>query len=172
MKLGGSVAGGGSPRGAARRYLAAGVVAVALAGCAVSRHKPPDPAQGLRDIHDRLSAISTRQGFHNGIHTSEGTAGRLDYLFIRFTLDGVKRRHESLDDLLGLIGRVCASPEFAGLAIEVEVRSPEEADRRYLRDTVAGAAGNRPNIAVLPRAAGYSGIIISVTRPRQDFVMR
>lgn len=143
--------------------LAAVIAATSLAGCA-ARRPAPDPTVRARDIHEGITIVGNRHGFHSGIHKQRDAGRDIDYTYVRLPLDGVKMRHYSLENMLKGIGHLIAQPEFSRLPIKVEIRASEEADRLFLRDTLTEAIHGKASVDVKLRPAPYSGIVIAVAR--------
>lgn len=160
---------GGSLQDAKRRCSAgtalifAALAALSLGACATKRPHSEQAVVG-KDIHESISLIGNRHGFHDGIRTIRDDGRGLDYTFMRLPLDGVKTRHYSLDNVLKGIGTVIAQPEFAKLPINIEIRASDETDRLYMRDALTHAIAGRASVDVNLRPATYSGIVITVAR--------
>lgn len=143
--------------------LLAAAVLFSLGGCAAKRPLPEASVSG-KDIHDRISIVSSRHGFDDGLRTLHDSVREVDYTVVRFPLDGVKTRHYSLENLLKGIGGVLAQPEFAGLPIRIEIRAEDEADRIFLRDALTRAIAGKAEVDVRLRPAAYSGMVIAAAR--------
>lgn len=148
---------------AVRGALIAAAAMVLLIGCA-ARRPLPDKAITAKDIHEGISIIGSRHGFRSGIQIRRDADQDIDYTFVRFSLDGVKTRHYSLENLLKGIGNYIAQPQFASLPIKVEIRASEEVDRLFLRNALTHAIDGKSSIDVKLRPASYSAIVIAVAR--------
>lgn len=140
----------------------AALVMTFVSGCAQPRRIDASAVAAQNDIHERLSAVITRDGFSHGLRSQRDGWQDFDSIYIRVALDALKRRHSSLDNLMKDIGRICALPIYAHLPIRIEIGAGDEADRKYLYDMLMPEIEGKANITVVSAADDYNDITIAV----------
>ncbi|HEY3327665.1 MAG TPA: hypothetical protein VGK14_10930 [Novimethylophilus sp.] len=136
-----------------------------LAGCAAN---PSDSrfAQNVKDIHESLSSVIARNGFSHEIRSQRDGPREVDSIFIPISLDSLKRRHYSLDNLMNEIGSVCVLPEYIRLPVLIEIGADDEEDRMYLKSALMPSISGRANIQVITAPDTDNNIAITVEHPR------
>lgn len=148
-----------------RKTLLAAAVAMILSGCASHSRHDPSSIAAQNDVHEKLSAVITRDGFTHGLRSQRDGWQDFDSIYIRVALDALKRRHYSLDNLMKDIGRICALPNYAHLAIRIEIGAGDEADREYLNSMLLPVVAGKTNITVITAPDAYNDITIAVRHP-------
>lgn len=142
-------------------------VATVLASCAPQQRHDQNVTAARDDIHEKLSAVITRDGFTHGLRSQRDGWQHFDSIYVRIALDALKRRHYTLDNLMKDIGRTCALPNYSHLAIRIEIGAGDEADREYLSSMLMPAIQGKPNITVIAAPDIYNDITIAVSHPGQ-----
>ena len=122
--------------------------------------------QNVKDIHESLSAVIARNGFGHEIRSQRNGPREIDSILIPVSLDSLKRRHESLDNLLHEIGEVCMLPEYIQLPVMIEIGAEDEEDRMYMKSTLMLSISGRDKIQVTTNPDSASNIMITVGHPR------
>lgn len=150
-----------------RALAGAALIAIVISACAPPKRADPDFAKERNDIHERLSAVITRDGFSHGMRSQRDGWKHIDSIYIRIALDSLKRRHYSLDNLMKDIGTICALPRYAHLTFRIEIGAGDEDDRIYLNSVLKPAIKGKTNIIVTTSADAYNDITITVQHPGQ-----
>jgi len=117
------------------------------------------------DIHERLSDAIARVGFSHRIISDRNTAAHVDSIHLRIPLDGIKRRHEGVEQVLVGISQVCALPAYKEIPIRIVVATVDEDDAGYLRSVLEREVRGRENIAIKIVVGSAEGIVIVVSHP-------
>lgn len=148
-----------------RAFTGAASILILISACTLQKHPDPNFAKERNDIHERLSAVITRDGFSHGMRSQRDGWKHIDSIYIRIALDSLKRRHYSLDNLMKDIGAVCALPRYRHLNFRIEIGAGDEDDRIYLSAVLAPAIKGKTNIFVATSADVYNDITITVQHP-------
>lgn len=143
------------------------MIFMAVSACTTQKRHDPVFAKDQTDLHERLSAVIARDGFSHGLRSQRDGWQDFDSVYVRIALDSLKRRHYSLDNLMQDIGRVCALPNYAHLAIRIEIGAGDEEDRMYLKAVLEPAIKGKSNITIIVAPDAYNDITIAVRRPDQ-----
>lgn len=142
-------------------------VTAAMLACAPRTLLDPRVLDARNQIHERLSAVIVRDGFSHDLRGHRDGTRDYDSIYIHLSLDSLKRRHYSLDNLLKDIGAICTLPSYARFAIRIEITAGDEDDRNYLRAMLAPAVAGKGNIEVVTGTDSYNDIIITIGNPGQ-----
>lgn len=143
------------------------MVLVALSACAPQTHNP-FVLDARNDIHVRLSEAIARNGFSYLLRGERDGRQDYDFIYIHIALDSLKRRHYSLDNLLADIAAICAQPNYAQLAIRIQIAATDAEDRDYLKDMLTPAVAGKANIEVVTVPDSSNEITIAIRSPEQD----
>lgn len=143
------------------------LAAWALCGCSPIQRQPGGPAvPTVGEMHERLSAVIRQDGFRHGVRGERGDDRVVDSVFISVPMDAIKRRHESLDQLLLDIAAICLAPEFAEYQVLIELSSSDVADFEYMKSVIAPPLAGRRNIRIEASKDVRNDITITMVKPK------
>lgn len=148
-----------------RKFAILWIALALLAGCVTNRGDA-ESTQNIKDIHESLSAVIARNGFAHEIRSQRNGPREIDSVFIPLSLDSLKRRHYSLDNLMADIGGICMLPEYRQLPVLIEIGAAAEKDRMYLKSVLMPAISGRTNIEVITSPDTDGSVVITVGHPR------
>lgn len=149
-----------------KRILCMAAICV-LSGCApVQRHARTPVMPAVGEMHERLSAVIKQDGFRHGVHSERGDEREFDAVSISVPMDAIKRRHESLDQLLLDIAAICLAPEFSAYQVLIEMSSADAADFQYMKSVIGPPLSARRNIRIEASRDTRSDITITMLRPK------
>lgn len=139
--------------------------AVLLGGCAplVSELKAARQPRSLA-LHEQLSQSINSFGFSHGIRSVRDDARQIDTILVAIPLDSLKRQHEGLHHMLFNVARLCARPEYAELAIQIELNAGDESDRAYLRGIVAPIVAEARNVKLVSQPDAANDLVITLSK--------
>lgn len=146
------------------RTLLAGLAITLAAGCSNVVHELK-AARNVRSeaLHERLSQIIHDNGFTHGIRSVREDQREIDTVFVSIPLDSLKRRHISLHHMLFNVARLCARPEYAAVAIRIELNAVDESDREYMRDIVGPIVADARNISVFAQREAENDFVVTMS---------
>lgn len=124
-----------------------------------------DTASEFQDIQERLSESIAADGFSHRLISDRTPKTHHDSIYLRIPLDGMKRRHEGVRQLLANIARICALPEYSAFPIRIVVATADEEDGRFLRAVMDQEVGGRKNVSFEVNTGSAGGVMIAVTHP-------
>ncbi|OGS91391.1 MAG: hypothetical protein A2Z95_08815 [Gallionellales bacterium GWA2_60_18] len=135
----------------------------ALAGC--SQNAAPGTAMQARliDIHEHLSYAIRKAGYDHSIMSRREGPVNIDSIFISMPLDGVKRQHPSVEKLLNSIGTICARPEYADVALHIELDASDYDNFLFMRGVLEKALGARTNARIIANQNPRNTITVTLT---------
>lgn len=142
--------------------LVVAVLAVILSGCTSHRRTDAEAARLPTDIHGELLEKIGRDGFAYGAIRHRDDGRRVDVISINLSLDSLKGRDLSLDQLATDIGRICTRPDYAHLPIFIRIRAGDEDDQMYLFAILAAAVKDAGNIDLTAGAGLRNEILITI----------
>lgn len=140
-------------------------VLMTLSGCTPGRLIDSGLAREHSDIHERLSAEISRDGFDYTLLSQSEGVEHIAVISIQVSLDSLKSRHLSLEKLMTDIGRICSHPDYSHLPVRILIGAGDEDDQMYLYAILATAVKGRSNIALVTVADPRNEIIIKVRHP-------
>lgn len=148
----------------ARTLLTALSAILLVAGCsqAVRDLKAARNPRG-EALHQRLSDAIHDNGFTHGVRSVRDGEREIDSIFVAIPLDSLKRRHVSLHHMLFNVARLCARPEYANVAIRIELNALDEDDRNYLRSVVEPIVAEARNVTVVPQREANNDLVITLS---------
>lgn len=134
-----------------------------LGGCSQKMSLGTTAEYGANDIHERLSYVIRRYGFRHGIMSSREEGRDIDSIFVSVPLDGLKRKHPGLEKMLTTVGNICALPEYADIAVRIELGTMDEADLKFMREVFEKALSGKANAEIVAVSDSRSDLTITVT---------
>lgn len=132
-----------------------------LYGCASGLDLRNEKEQRITELHERLSYAISRSGFTHGLRGMREEGRNIDSIYISLSLDSLKRRHLTLDQMLTDVARICADKEFAAVDIRIEISASDEADLQYLRGMIEPTVVAAPNVRVSQMRDATNDIVIT-----------
>ncbi|MBI4985807.1 MAG: hypothetical protein HZC24_10840 [Rhodocyclales bacterium] len=117
-------------------------------------------AEGL---HEQLSQSIRSFGFSHGIRSVREDEREIDTIFVAIPLDSLKRQHITLHHMLFNVARLCARPEFAKIAVRIELNAGDESDRSYMRGIVAPIVAEARNVQVVSQRDASNDLVITIS---------
>jgi hypothetical protein len=149
-----------------KRLLAMAAVCLLL-GCAPLQRRAASPnLPTVGEMHERLSMVIKQDGYRHGVRSERGEEREFDSVFISVPMDAIKRRHESLDQLLLDIASICLAPEFSEYLVLIELASNDAADFEYMKSIIAPLLSGRKNIRIEAGKDTRSDITITMGKPK------
>lgn len=138
---------------------------LALGACApvVSELKAARNPHGDR-LHERLSQSIHSFGFSHGIRSVREDNREIDTILVSIPLDSLKRQHITLHHMLFNIARLCARPEFANVAIQIELNAGDDNDRNYMRGIVEPLVVEARNVKVVSQRDAVNDLVITLSK--------
>lgn len=137
-----------------------------LSGCASVPRSPKPNVPVAGEMHERLSAVIKRDGFRHGVRSERGEGREFDSVFISVPMDAIRRRHESLDQLLVDIAAICLAPEFSSYMVLIELTGADPADFDYMKSVIGPLLSGRKNIKIEASKDTRADITITMARPK------
>lgn len=147
------------------RVLSAGLLLLALTACSMADLRSAGRAKIPEDIQEHLSSVISRNGFNHSLRSDRSKGRHDDSIYVHLPLDGLKRRHYSMEHLLRDVGRVCARPEYADLPIRIEIAAGDDTDRRYLQELILKEVAGKANITVTVESDFFHDLLITTSHP-------
>lgn len=119
--------------------------------------------QRITELHERLSHSISSHGFTHGLRGIREEGRNIDSIYIALSLDSLKRRHISLDQMLADVARICTAKEFAAVDIRIELSASDEDDMEYLRGLIVPALADASNVQVIQVRDVVNEIVITMT---------
>lgn len=132
-----------------------------LCGCATGLDLKSEKEQRITELHERLSYSISNHGFTHGLRGTREEGRNIDSIYISISLDSLKRRHLSLDQMLADVARICATKEFAEVDIRIELSTGDEADMQYLRGLIEPTLARASNVRVITMRDAVNDIVIT-----------
>lgn len=149
--------------GSVAKFLSALLLAIGvLCGCGqvVPLHTARE--QRITELHERLSYAISRHGFSHGLRGTREDGRSIDSIYISISLDSLKRRYSSIDQMLTDVGRICAAREFSEMVIRIELSAAADDDMRYMYGLLTPALAGAPNVQVVQIRDAVNDIVITV----------
>lgn len=137
--------------------------AIILCGCVSGLDLKNEKEQRITELHERLSHSISRHGFTHGLRGMREDGRNIDSIYISISLDSLKRRHASLDQMLADVARICAAKDFAKVDIRIELSTGDEEDMKYLRGLLQPPLSSAHNVQVVPVREGSNDIVITTS---------
>lgn len=149
----------------ARSLLSVLFVASLLGGCSQVVHElKAARSPHVASLHEQLSTVIHDAGFSHGIRSVREDTRDIDSIFVAIPLDSLKRQHITLHQMLFSVARLCARPEYANVAIQIELNAADETDRAYMRGIVDPIVAEARNVAVSSQRDAASDLVITLSR--------
>lgn len=139
------------------------LILMTLGGCSQKMAPGTMAEYGANDIHERLSYVIRRHGFRHGIMSSREDSRDIDSIFVSVPLDGLKRKHPGLEKMLTTVGTICALPEYADIAVRIELGTMDEADLKFMREVFEKTLAGKTNAEIVAVPDSRSDLTITVT---------
>ncbi|MCK9283255.1 MAG: hypothetical protein M0P39_03130 [Rhodocyclaceae bacterium] len=133
-----------------------------LCGCTAIKPLHVEREQRIAELHERLSYSISRHGFSHGLRGTREDGRSIDSIYISISLDSLKRRHSSLEQMLTGVARICASKEFADVVIRIEVSAADDADMQYMYGLLTPGLADAPHVQVTQVRDAVNDIVITV----------
>lgn len=134
----------------------------ALCSCTPGINLKAEKEQRITELHERLSHAISRHGFNHGLRGTREDGRNIDSIYISISLDSLKRRHESIDQMLADVGRICTAKEFAEVNIRIELSARDDDDMLYLYGLIQPTTAGAINVQVVRVRDAVNDIVITV----------
>lgn len=119
-------------------------------------------SQGV-ELHERLSQSIHSFGFSHGVRSVREDERKIDTVFVTIPLDSLKRQFINLHHMLFNAARICARPEYASMAILIELNAGDESDRTYMRSIVEPLVAEAKNVKVVSQRESANDFVITIS---------